>query len=234
MTTLKNKSLILTVAFALVLLIPKSILAEDRLSVSNVSTKDQPANELSWPSGKGTVTIERSDDGGVTFSTVGTTDFNFFVDSTTKDSQSYIYKVSGNGFSLTSASALDSNAKPTVSIIKLSPGATSKDESSVIVTFKTDVLSKAQVFYGQSASYGSQTNLEDNLNQSHTILIEKLIPGTTYHLKIKATNKDGSQSTESDDQMFVTNNPPQDQSIMKVIVDALTRAFSGFSKWFNS
>ena len=213
---------------------PVKSLAEDKLTVSNISTKTEPGYALSWPSGKGTVDISRSSDGGATFANIGTTDFNFYMDVTAAASITYVYKVSNTVFSLTGASSLDVIGKPVISAINIGPGITGKEEASVIVSFKTEILSKAQVFYGESASYGSQTGQESNLNQSHTIVIEKLKPSTTYHLKITAVNKDSSDTAQSDDQIFATASPPQDQSIFQIIIDALTRAFAGFAKWFNS
>lgn len=208
--------------------------AEDRLTVSNISTKDTAGFALSWPKGKGTVTVERSGDGGKTYSTLGQTDLNFYMDSNVTALAAYIYRVSNTNISFTSASAIDVIGRPLVTAIKIEAGATSKTESQAIVTFKTEILSTGQVFYGETLSYGSETAVEESLNQSHTIILDKLKPATTYHLKIKAVNKGATDSAESDDQMFVTKNPAKDLSIFQVIIDALSRAFEGFAKWFNS
>ena len=235
MSSLKRNCLIILAVFiVLVSTQIKFVSAEDRLTVSNISTKEKPSFALSWPKNKGSVTVERSADGGKTYFALGQTDLNFYMDQDVLASTTYVYRVSNSSISLSSGSAVDAVGKPKITAIKIGAGASSKTEAEAIVTFKTDILSTAQVYYGETIAYGFETTMEENLNQSHTIIIEKLKPATTYHLKIKTVNKGSTDSDESEDQMFVTKSPAQDLSIFQVIVDALSRAFEGFAKWFNS
>ena len=234
MRSKNNWLIILGVTIALSLAQIKLVSAEDRLTVSNISTKDNPSFALSWPEDKGSVTVERSADGGKTYDLLGQTDLNFYMDSEVAASDTYIYRVSNSSISLSSTSAVDAVGKPDISVIKIEAGATSKSEAEAIVTFKTDILSTARVYYGETLSYGLETEMEEGLNQTHTIIIDKLKPATAYHLKIETISKDGADSSKSEDQMFMTGNPARDLSIFQVIIDALSRAFEGFAKWFNS
>ena len=199
------------------------------LSVVDISTPTQSGYAIYWPSGLGNVSLQRATDNG-TFTTITQTDQHNYVDYDVKPNVSYTYKVG----SFIASAASDSVGVPQISQIKVEPGAVSKTEASVIVSFATDKLAKSQLFYGETGAYGNQTDLDSSLNQSHTVLIEKLKSGTTYHIKIKVQDKTDKNYSESDDQTFTTPAPPLDQSILEVIIRALTQAFSGFNKWFKS
>lgn len=207
--------------------------AADNLSVVNISTADKPGYTVYWPKDKGKAKLERSKETGA-FESIIETDLNFYTDFSVEKGVKYIYKITYGGNSLTATSADILTGKPTISGIKIESGAVSTVEASVVINFRTDRLSKNQIFYGTSMSYESQTEQSADLNQSHTILIEKLKPNTTYHFKIKASDKIDKNSTESDDQVFTTPTAPPDQSLLEIIIQALTKAFAGFEKWLKS
>jgi len=206
--------------------------ADDILSVSNVGTADAPAYVLYWPDKGGSASIERGVNG--TFSLLTETTETHYVDYTAKAGIVYSYRVSIAGETLVVSSKELSSGKPEISDIKIEAGTTSRTEASVIVNFKTDKLAKAQCFYGETASYSNKTELDKSLNQSHTVLIEKLKPNTTYHFKVKAEDMSGIATTESTDQTFTTPVEPSQKTILEIIIEALSRAFSNFEQWFRS
>ncbi len=195
------------------------------LSVVDISTETQPGYAIYWPAGKGLVTVERSGAG-----TVGSTDQNYFLDFSAKEKGSYTYQVSG--MSATVSDEL--SGKSTISDIKISSGAVSKDEASVILYFKTDKLAKSQVVYGANGALDQKTAPNEALNQSHTVLIEKLKPDTSYSFKISVTDKSGQNSTESSVQVFATGKSLADQTLLEIIIQALQQAFQGFDKWIKT
>lgn len=208
--------------------------AADTLSVVNISTKDKPGYTIYWASNKGQATLERSQNGGG-FTTLTTTTESFYVDYAVVSGTKYTYRVSYPGNTLTATSSdLITEGKAVISNIKITSGTASKTEASVVVTFKTDILAEDQIFYGQDLSYGQESEINTNLNQSHTILLEKLKPGTVYHVKVRSLDASGKNLTDSDDQTFTTPIAPPDTSLLQIIIAALTQAFSGFAKWLQS
>lgn len=232
-----RKTLLIAGLFLLVIFGLKLVLAAtdsaNILSVVSIGTKDKPGYAVYWQKNKGSAKVERKE-GSSEWSQIATTDLYYYTDYTVKKGLDYTYRVTAGSTVLTATAGEELSGKPTISNIKIEGGATGKSESSVIVTFKTDRLARAQVLYGESQSYTSQTPLDEALNQSHTVLIEKLKPNTTYHFKLRTTDKAGTDSSESDDQTATTPKSPTDQNILEIIVAALRNAFAGFEKWFTS
>lgn len=228
-------TILITVAFLMAYHSKVAVAAGDEnvLSVTNISTPDRPGYAIYWQKDKGHAKVERKEESAANFEAVTETDLNYFIDYSVKQDGKYQYKVSFGSNVILGTVSDELSGKPEISVIKLDPGATTKTQSSIIVNFKTDKLAKTQIFYGESVAYTNQTELNDSLNQSHTILLEKLKPNTTYHVKIKAYDKTGSLMSESEDQTLVTPVPPQDITIFQIIVDALSKAFSGFESWFK-
>ena len=232
--------LILSLLIALLLLAlagvkPKeSAMAAEKgvLSVSNVGDAEKPAYVIYWNKSNGSVKVERGEKD--VYTTIADTTESYFVDYTALPGVEYTYRITRDGEVLVINSRELSTGKPEINNIKFEAGATSKTEASVIVTFQTDKLSRSQVFYGEDTSYGSQSELKESLNQSHTILIEKLKPQTTYHLKVRAQDRFGKEVTESTDQTFTTANQPNQKTVLEIIIEALSRAFAGFDSWFRS
>ncbi len=80
-------------------------------------------------------------------------------------------------------------------------------DTSARVSWDTDRASWGQIEYGTDDQYGSATPLDKIPNLSHTMLIEGLLPGTTYHYRITATDL-GRRATQSPDEMFTTTGTP--------------------------
>jgi hypothetical protein len=211
--------------------LPTRAAGEDVLSVSKISGT-RLGYSLYWPSGLGTAKIERSDAGGA-FAAISETPLSYYVDySVIKDVQ-YSYRVLAAGKTLVSVASDLSSGVSVISDISVESGVTNKAEASVVLKFKTDKLAKSQIYYGESIAYTTETELNNSLNQSHTILIEKLKPNTTYHFQVKTVDKSDANSVQSEDQVFTTSAPANDVTIIQIIIDALSQAFSGFRSWFQ-
>ena len=213
---------------------PFKILAADpSLSVTDISTEKVSGFSIYWSDNLGSVTLERSLD-NISFTPIITTTLNYYTDFDVQKSETYTYKLAYGSGVLVATSGSDSLGLPTISNIKIEAGTVGKEEASIIINFYTDKLAKSQVFYGESSDYENQTEVDSSLNQSHTVLVEKLKPNTNYHFKVKASDKTDQFIAQSEDQVFTTPAPPTDQSILQIIIDALTRAFAGFQQWFRS
>lgn len=200
----------------------------EKLTVINISTSEKPAYAIYWKSGRGTVTLMRGIE-EKNFVTVVETSANYYIDYDVKAGTAYNYRI-GEEKAVVSDQL---GGKPVISDIRIEPGVVTKDTASVVVTFKTDKLAKSQLFYGESLAYSNQTEIDENLNQSHTVVVEKLKPGTGYHFKVRAIEKTGKEATESEDTTFTMPPPGREVSIFEIIIEALGNAFSGFEKWLH-
>ena len=234
MKEMKMNKIIFSLFAFFLLLAPLSVLAanEDTLSVTAVSGS-RLGYSLYWGPNQGNVKIERSID-ATSFSQVGETSLNYFVDYNVEKGVSYTYRVNVGGKIITSNASDLSAGVSVVSDIRVESGVANMSEASVVIYFKTDKLAKSQIFYGESAAYSSETEVDNSLNQSHTILLDKLKPNSTYHFKIKIIDKNDQNPTESPDQLFTTPAPVNETSIIQIIIKALTDAFAGFTSWFTS
>jgi hypothetical protein len=231
---MKVRKIFLSVVLSFFLFAPMQALAvgEDTLSVSTVSGA-KLGYSLYWGANQGNVKIERSSDGS-NFSTIGETEMNYYVDFNVLKDISYTYRINIGGKIITSNASNLSAGASVISDIRVEAGSTNKAEASVVLYFNTDKLSKSQIYYGENDAYTSQTEIDNSLNQSHTILLEKLKPNATYHFKIKILDINDENPVESADQLFTTPSAPDDTSILQIIIKALTDAFSGFASWFAS
>jgi hypothetical protein len=218
----------------IVLLCPKISIAADNsvLTVMPISGQ-KPGYSLYWDTTQSLAIIERSDNAS-NFSRIAETPLNYYVDFSVAKDKSYTYRVTVDGKLLSSNASLDlSVGKSVIGDIISEAGVASTNEASVVLKFKTDKLAKNQIFYGESLLYDMQTEVDNSLNQSHTILLEKLKPNTTYHFKVKTTDKNDENVTESDDQLFTTPVAANETTILQIIIKALSEAFAGFESWFR-
>ncbi|HOX41306.1 MAG TPA: fibronectin type III domain-containing protein, partial [bacterium] len=207
----------------------RALAAEDlALSVIDISTPEQPGYVIRWSSSRGKVALERKEAGG-DFKPLVETENSVYADFEVKKDLVYSYRIGD----VVAEARDEGSGKPEISEIKVEPGAVSQQEASAIVTFKTNILSKASVVFGESAVYGSKSENDPSLNQSHTVLIEKLKPDTSYHFKVSVLDKTGANIAESSDQTFVTASAPANESVFIIIVKALQNAFSGFDAWMR-
>jgi len=233
---MKKKLLIILLAFHFASFWSVSRLyAKDlTLSVIDISTDSAAIYAVYWPKNSGVVRLERAGLNQSNWQILVETDSNFYIDKTAKKGELYSYKLQIDGGELIAASNIETSGKPIISDIRIDSGTSNKEGVSAVVNFNTDKLAQAQIFYGESLDYQNNTELSGYLNQSHTILLEKLKPGIVYHIKLRVVDKNGQNPTESPDQTFTAPMPPTDQTILEIIIQALSRAFSNFEKWFSS
>ena len=198
------------------------------ISVVNISSNGKDSYAIYWPKSLGQVTIERSND-GETFVLIGDTSANFYLDYPPQNNSSYTYRIG----KLVAKASDQLSGKPSISQISINEGVITNSQASLIVNFKTDKLANAQIFYGEGSDYAEKTELNPALNQSHTVLIEKLRPNTTYHLKMVAKSNTG-EAVESEDQIFTIGPAPKEDTIFNIIFEALSQAFSGFNQWMKT
>ncbi len=86
------------------------------------------------------------------------------------------------------------NAPPTVS----QPEASSITASSATITWGTNEMSDTQVEYGVSINYGLSSNLDTTLKTSHSITLNGLNTGTTYHYRAKSRDAAGNLAASND------------------------------------
>jgi hypothetical protein len=83
-------------------------------------------------------------------------------------------------------------------------GITSVTDSSAVVTWTTDEPATSQVEYGTTNNYGSVTTLDNELVTNHSITINNLEPGTTYHFRAKSTNASGNEASFDASKTIIT------------------------------
>ena len=71
------------------------------------------------------------------------------------------------------------------------------------ISWVTDKPATAQVAYGTTTAYGSNTTLDQTLATNHNATLSGLIPGTTYHFKVISHDGSGNE-VASLDQTFTT------------------------------
>jgi hypothetical protein len=69
--------------------------------------------------------------------------------------------------------------------------------SSANIKWTTSEDATTQIEYGKTIAYGSQTTLDSNMIQTHSLIISGLEPGITYYIRVKSKDAAGnlSQST---------------------------------------
>lgn len=85
----------------------------------------------------------------------------------------------------------------TTPVIKGKPYLSSVTQSSIIITWQTDILSNSQLEYGLTESYGSIVS-DSSQVQIHSFQVTSLMLSTTYHYRVT------SGTTSSEDNFFQT------------------------------
>ncbi|MEM4261095.1 MAG: hypothetical protein QXG00_07675, partial [Candidatus Woesearchaeota archaeon] len=151
-----------------------------------------------------------------------------------KDDVTYYYKVDikdiyGNSASskvLTFKTPIDKDA-PKISEVKITPLISSNsNKRGVIVNWVTDKESDTQVAYTSGITlgqYDKKTPLDQKMVRSHTVVINDLEPGTTYHFKLYSRDIRNNLG-ESDDYVMLTQE--KDESVLQLILKTLENTFS--------
>ena len=70
--------------------------------------------------------------------------------------------------------------------------------SSVSITWNTDEPATSQVEYGLTTSYGSTTNIDQNLVLTHAMTLTGLLPNVKYHYRVKSMDISGNLAVSKD------------------------------------
>jgi hypothetical protein len=92
--------------------------------------------------------------------------------------------------------------------------------TSATITWTTDRASDSQVEYGTSSEYNRRSTLDTAAVQQHSVVLQGLIPSTTYHFSVLDSNS-GSGLAISSDETFSTPQTPGPQ-ISDIVVAQLT------------
>lgn len=92
--------------------------------------------------------------------------------------------------------------------------------SSATISWTTDGAATSSVHYGTTASYGSSTEMTTTASTSHMVTLTDLMPDTTYHFSIHATNEEGT--TMSVDQTFSTDEEDEPATTTPLTVVSIT------------
>ena len=157
-------------------------------------------------------------------STSGGTDIKIWTDIFTTDTDSYTTNWSVDFDALqqgtnyvsvrvydTASNSASSNGvfyikKDTVSPT-ISSVSTSSDLTSCTISWTTSESSTSQVEWGSDTSYGHHTTLDSNLVTSHSVTMNSLSPGSTYHLKAQSVDQANNEGSSSDYSCITTNLP---------------------------
>lgn len=98
--------------------------------------------------------------------------------------------------------------------------------SSAQITWTTDLPATSQIKYGPTASYGSETTLNEELETSHSDIISGLDADTTYHYRVVSVAN--GQTTNGDDGTFATEASPEgDPELPRSTLDTTYSAPTG-------
>lgn len=111
-----------------------------------------------------------------------------------------VYMASGGGGN---TGEIVDHVPPTISNISATSTA-----FGAVVNFSTDKDSTAYVMYGKDTTYGDVAAAPE-FSQNHSVALNRLRMGTTYHFKIKSEGRAGNFS-ESPDQTFTTEYAAED------------------------
>jgi hypothetical protein len=92
---------------------------------------------------------------------------------------------------------------PNISGIGVSLGLTA---SSARISWTTDIVSDAQVEFGPTFGYGYTTPVDPRVSWSHEAQLTGLVPGTTYHYRVRSRDAHGAVAV-SPDATFATPEP---------------------------
>ncbi|NTU69601.1 hypothetical protein HGB13_02085 [bacterium] len=127
---------------------------------------------------------------------------------------------------------------PKISDVKLSPlSGSDSSKRGIIITWTTDKESSSQVAYSSGIAAGSynQKSPEDpSMTLSHTVVINSLDPGTTYHFQLLSKDKRGNLAQSPDYTMLTQE---QEESVLNLIINTLQETFSWVGKvgnWFST
>lgn len=77
--------------------------------------------------------------------------------------------------------------------------ACSASDTTLSITWNTNIAADSSVDYGLTSSYASGTETDATLDTSHEIVLAGLSSGTTYHYRVRSTDAEGDEEFGSDE-----------------------------------
>jgi glucose/arabinose dehydrogenase len=136
---------------------------------------------------------------------VGTPTGPSFLDPGVTPATTHTYTVSARD-AAGNVSALSTAASATTPAFTISSvGAFSITATTALVSWTTDQPANSQVEYGTTTSYGALTALDATQASNHSQTLSGLIPGTTYHYRVRSVDSGGHLVVSGD---FVFSTTP--------------------------
>jgi chitodextrinase len=159
--------------------------------------------DLSWSASSDNVAVAgyRVYRGGVLVSTVTTTSYSDtgLAANTTYSYTVQAYDAAGNQSAQSSAaSATTLPVSDTTPPVISSVGASGISPAGATISWTTNEPADAQVQYGTTTSYGSQTALNASLVSSHSQVLSGLAASTTYHYRVLSRDAAGNLAASGD------------------------------------
>ena len=135
---------------------------------------------------------------------IAVTNLTTFSDSGLTASTAYSYSiaafdaagnVSAQSVAASATTQASANSQPPVLAAISSQGISS---SGVTIVWTTDKASDSQVEFGTTISYGSVTVLNSTMMTIHSVILNGLSGGTTYHFRVKSKDAAGNLATSPD------------------------------------
>ncbi|RJQ31553.1 MAG: hypothetical protein C4562_05805 [Actinobacteria bacterium] len=101
-----------------------------------------------------------------------------------------------------------------------------KEKVALIISFVTDEPASSQVEYAvgfASSNYTNRTEIDGSYGVNHTVLIDNLITGTTYHYRIVVKDKYSNTAKSQD---FTILTPRESETALQKVIKALEETFS--------
>ncbi len=105
-----------------------------------------------------------------------------------------------------------------------------------IISWKTDEGSTSQIEFGDNAigQYSKKTQADPSLNMTHVVILSDLRPNSAYSYRVVSIDKSGNEARS---QNYTVITPPQEQSLVQLVVSTLGDTFSWTgklrAKWFG-
>lgn len=105
-----------------------------------------------------------------------------------------------------------------------------------VISWKTDEGSSSQVEYGDNAAgkYSKKTQEDASLNMTHVVILSEMKPNSAYSYRIISRDKSNNEAVSTN---YTIITPPQEQSLIQVVIANLQDSFSWVSrlrtKWFK-
>ncbi|MFA4995970.1 MAG: DUF2341 domain-containing protein [Patescibacteria group bacterium] len=106
-----------------------------------------------------------------------------------------------------------------------------------VISWKTDEGSTSQVEFGDNAAgkYSKSTAEDPSLNMTHVVILSDLKPNSAYSYRVVSKDKSGNEARS---QNYTIITPPQEKSLVQVVISSLSETFSWVgklrSKWFGN